>query len=120
MWSLIPLSALALATVTLACESDKCWERCFVADAPSEQGIYDEIYDVVTALHKARMTSPQEVTSTTFFFDGTYNSPVENDEDDIYSYQKDVAAIAVMTLPIEAGCNPLFFLQYTNWGSIYW
>ena len=115
-------AALALwrTRTAQACEGDNCWERCFVADTPSNQPLYDEIYDVVTGLHRARVLSPEEVSSTTFFFDGTFNSPLEGDEDDIYSYQKDLAAIAVMTLPVARECNPLFFLQYTNWGQFFW
>ena len=56
---------------------------------------------------RAGRASTKDVSSTTFFLDGSFDNPTQ------FNLQKNLAAIAAYTIPVDANCNKFFLINYS-------
>eukprot|EP00095_Tigriopus_kingsejongensis_P004437 maker-scaffold227_size249015-snap-gene-1.29 protein:Tk04437 transcript:maker-scaffold227_size249015-snap-gene-1.29-mRNA-1 annotation:"nad-dependent epimerase" len=110
----LSLVAVALAVTAWGCEDCSCESQCFTTKEPDLQQAYGHIKSIVNRLKVGRLLASPEIESTIFHFDGSHPSFPS------FLYQRRLAAIAALTIPVDVDCNPSMVLNYQDWGSWAW
>ncbi|XP_059087086.1 uncharacterized protein LOC131883594 [Tigriopus californicus] len=98
----------------LACEDCICGSECFEPEDPSLTQAYEDVRLVIQGIRAGRILASPKVDSTIIHFDGTPTS-FEG-----FLYQRQLAAIAALSLPVDETCNPTLVITYFHWGSLSW
>eukprot|EP00095_Tigriopus_kingsejongensis_P004444 maker-scaffold227_size249015-snap-gene-1.33 protein:Tk04444 transcript:maker-scaffold227_size249015-snap-gene-1.33-mRNA-1 annotation:"---NA---" len=110
----LSLVAVALAVTAWGCEDCSCESQCFTTKEPDLQQAYGHIKSIVNRLKVGRLLASPEIESTIFHFDGSHPSFPS------FLYQRRLAVIAALTIPVDVDCNPSMVLNYQDWGSWAW
>eukprot|EP00095_Tigriopus_kingsejongensis_P009450 maker-scaffold1687_size31086-snap-gene-0.9 protein:Tk09450 transcript:maker-scaffold1687_size31086-snap-gene-0.9-mRNA-1 annotation:"membrane protein" len=113
MKSLI-LLAFALVATTWGCDDCNCESQCFNSKDPQLSEAFAHIKSIVNRLKVGRLLASPEIESTIFHFDGSHPNTSS------FLYQRRLAAIAALTLPVDKDCNPSMVLNYQDWGAWAW
>eukprot|EP00095_Tigriopus_kingsejongensis_P010257 maker-scaffold178_size283195-snap-gene-1.35 protein:Tk10257 transcript:maker-scaffold178_size283195-snap-gene-1.35-mRNA-1 annotation:"small protein a (tmrna-binding)" len=110
----LSLVIVALIVSTWGCEDCSCESQCFSTGDQSHAQAFDHIKSIMNRLKVGRLLASPEIESTIFHFDGSHPSFQS------FLYQRRLAAIVALTLPVDKECNPSMVLNYQDWGSWAW
>jgi len=101
--------------------TEQCWESCFkVEDEPEERfrEVYDDFYRM--AMEARRLKNMYAVNGTALFLDSTlasFHATATDQEDqaaEIWSFQRNLAAITALLTGVDNSSNPFFVYQFNE------